>query len=523
MQLRLPGELASLLITLLAAGKPAPDGEAGLQAAEFRRILDRLLPSHLVSSGQGLEDLAMSKGEFEIRLFKEFGPKLETALREAMGQRSSGFDLPVGADRISAIKSLKAVLAKVTDLTSSSGIELSSVFAPLKAWLDQLASTSSTPGWELPEDLRVLHQQIQSALADGGKQIQDHSEAEPSLSLQWLRALAQWMARHDSTDLAEGAADESTGRVIEARTIRTEQLAEEDRYVPPLAEATSPLPDPSALDELASTLDPSLSISAPAIFSHQGKSEQPTGSAQATLPLTPAKGQIETASPWLSPPEEAGPAEKTPSLDGVALTTRMGPTPEPFVDSGSPQPDQLRQVKSDLTGYDGLSWLSSSVTGRTILSSEGEAKAQHAVFAPLASPHWAEEFGQRLIWLHGKSIQAAEIHLNPPELGPVAVRIRLHEDQTSVQFASPHAAVREAIEAALPRLKEMFEARQLSLAQVEVAQQSLEDRSSYSQARQESHWLRDYPDAREKGKEESRSEYEGSQAHHGNRLLSLYV
>jgi flagellar hook-length control protein FliK len=95
------------------------------------------------------------------------------------------------------------------------------------------------------------------------------------------------------------------------------------------------------------------------------------------------------------------------------------------------------------------------------------------VATPVGHPGWDAEVGQRVVWMAGNSVSSAEIHLNPPHLGPVEVRISVNQDQqTSVQFLSPHAAVREALEAALPRLRDQFGAQQLNLGDVSVSQQS---------------------------------------------------
>ena len=65
---------------------------------------------------------------------------------------------------------------------------------------------------------------------------------------------------------------------------------------------------------------------------------------------------------------------------------------------------------------------------------------------------------------------AAELHLSPPDLGPMSVRISMEQDQASISFSSAHAMVREAVEAALPRLRDMLGAQGITLADVNVSQ-----------------------------------------------------
>jgi flagellar hook-length control protein FliK len=70
--------------------------------------------------------------------------------------------------------------------------------------------------------------------------------------------------------------------------------------------------------------------------------------------------------------------------------------------------------------------------------------------------------------------QVAEIHLNPANLGPVEVMLSITQDQATAQFVSPHASVREAIQDALPRLKEMLADNGIQLGNVTVGAESFQ-------------------------------------------------
>ncbi|HWQ94848.1 MAG TPA: flagellar hook-length control protein FliK [Gammaproteobacteria bacterium] len=91
---------------------------------------------------------------------------------------------------------------------------------------------------------------------------------------------------------------------------------------------------------------------------------------------------------------------------------------------------------------------------------------------PLTHPDWDQALGQRVMWLVKQDMQGAELRINPPQLGPIEMRIVMNNDQTSVSFTSQHAAVREALEAAVPRLRDMFSDNGLNLANVNVSQHS---------------------------------------------------
>lgn len=95
---------------------------------------------------------------------------------------------------------------------------------------------------------------------------------------------------------------------------------------------------------------------------------------------------------------------------------------------------------------------------------------QTQVTVPLNSSRWSDELGQRVRWLVGQNIGSAQIRLNPAELGPIQLRINVSGDQVSVVFNSQFGVVREAIEAALPKLREMLESQGLNLADADINQ-----------------------------------------------------
>ncbi|MBS1218413.1 MAG: Flagellar hook-length control protein-like protein [Proteobacteria bacterium] len=101
------------------------------------------------------------------------------------------------------------------------------------------------------------------------------------------------------------------------------------------------------------------------------------------------------------------------------------------------------------------------------------ASAVPVITIPVAQPGWDQALGQRVQWLVGQQLQGAELRITPPHLGPIEVRISIGQDQqTVVSFASPHAAVRDAIEAAVPRLRDMLGNNGQDLVNVNVSQHS---------------------------------------------------
>ncbi len=92
---------------------------------------------------------------------------------------------------------------------------------------------------------------------------------------------------------------------------------------------------------------------------------------------------------------------------------------------------------------------------------------------PVGSTGWGDALGQKVVWMAGQQTQVAELRLNPPNLGPMEVRISVSNDQISALFVSHQPAVREAIEAAMPRLREMLAESGMMLGDASVSSDSL--------------------------------------------------
>ena len=90
---------------------------------------------------------------------------------------------------------------------------------------------------------------------------------------------------------------------------------------------------------------------------------------------------------------------------------------------------------------------------------------------PMGSPQWQNALGERVVWLVKRDLQQAELKLNPQHLGPVEVRIEIRNEQATIGLSAHHAVTRDALEASIPRLREMLGEAGLTLANVDVSQQ----------------------------------------------------
>lgn len=91
--------------------------------------------------------------------------------------------------------------------------------------------------------------------------------------------------------------------------------------------------------------------------------------------------------------------------------------------------------------------------------------------ARIDHPHWGEEFGQRMATLAIRGDNQVSLHLNPRELGPITVDMKLVDNQAQMHFFSQHNQVRQAVEQAIPQLREALGEQGISLGDTSVSQQ----------------------------------------------------
>ncbi|MCM8596255.1 flagellar hook-length control protein FliK [Accumulibacter sp.] len=95
----------------------------------------------------------------------------------------------------------------------------------------------------------------------------------------------------------------------------------------------------------------------------------------------------------------------------------------------------------------------------------------------VGAPAWAGEFADRVLWFVRNDREFARLSLTPPELGRIDIRLDIDKDTASASFVSTSPEVRSAIEAAVPRLREMFASAGIDLGQVAVGSEAFSQSS----------------------------------------------
>lgn len=128
-----------------------------------------------------------------------------------------------------------------------------------------------------------------------------------------------------------------------------------------------------------------------------------------------------------------------------------------------------------------LSGLMSS-QGGTGSSPVSQATLSLPVQPNMQNPAWSQVMSSRVVYMAKEGIQQAELRMNPANLGPVEVKLHVQNDQASVTFLAQQGATREALEQALPRLRESFAESGLQLANAEVGEHQHQQQEQSEQA-----------------------------------------
>ena len=107
---------------------------------------------------------------------------------------------------------------------------------------------------------------------------------------------------------------------------------------------------------------------------------------------------------------------------------------------------------------------------------------------PVHSPRFSEGFTQQVVVLAQNGIQQAQMSLSPPDLGPIDVRITMQQDNATVQIAAASAVAREAIQDALPKLRDMLDQSGVRLNDAGVFAQLPQREQSSGSQQQRSDW-----------------------------------
>lgn len=130
----------------------------------------------------------------------------------------------------------------------------------------------------------------------------------------------------------------------------------------------------------------------------------------------------------------------------------------------SPHPESSTGVPAGSASFAGVMAKSAQNQSVSLAAPRLETLPQ-----PFAQPGWNEAFSSRVSLLVGQGISSAHLQINPPELGPIEIHMKMDQDRLDIDFSSHHAAVREAVESSLPKLREMLAEHHIELVETSVS------------------------------------------------------
>jgi flagellar hook-length control protein FliK len=107
-------------------------------------------------------------------------------------------------------------------------------------------------------------------------------------------------------------------------------------------------------------------------------------------------------------------------------------------------------------------------TGAIHAAERNAATPALAVPSPVGTPQWHQELGDHVVWMANRLENRAELVLNPPQMGRIEVSLSVSGDQANAIFTSTNPTVRDALEASLPRLREVLADAGIQLGQAQV-------------------------------------------------------
>ncbi|WP_150912843.1 flagellar hook-length control protein FliK [Marinobacter halotolerans] len=92
-----------------------------------------------------------------------------------------------------------------------------------------------------------------------------------------------------------------------------------------------------------------------------------------------------------------------------------------------------------------------------------------SIDVPVGHAEWGDKMAGKLTWLTAANMSVAEIHLTPPDMGPMEVRVQVQNEQANITVHSANPAVRDQLELHSHRLRDMLSEQGLSLEQFDVS------------------------------------------------------
>lgn len=245
------------------------------------------------------------------------------------------------------------------------------------------------------------------------------------------------------------------------------------------ASTDTPTPPPEAM--LAFGMLPELAKPAPAAA--PDTAAEPTDALAVALDALDARG----GRPGIAPQPDATATETSKARPGqpaqVGVATVPGSESESASESMSTaaaaafseklaaarqsDPARAGERVAELMNHPGMRAAVHAVAAEAVPFAADPAASRLA--PAVGTPAWGQALGDKLVWMASGAQQTASLTLNPPNLGPLQIVLDVKNDQATASFYAAQPEVRQALESALPRLREMMTDAGIQLGQATVS------------------------------------------------------
>lgn len=300
----------------------------------------------------------------------------------------------------------------------------------------------------------------------------DAIAAEPATAITAIAAAAKKAATAAATLPLKSGQAQSAGDVMDslADPAAAAALAEQKPAASLPATATAIAAASAAASEVKQP---------PGLTEARGPSAQESGSGRvhsaATGPERRAAEQPIQPALSSTAPALAGPAASPPAMQAEPMATAP-----PLPALGGVTRAQEMQADLSVAGPPALQ----PAAFNNVLAAT--APAADKLTPQVGTSGWDQAVGQKVVWMAAGAQSSASLTLNPPDLGPLQVALTIVNNQASVSFTAAQPEVRQALEAALPKLREMLGDAGIQMGQASVNAGAPQQHGGHGESRQAS-------------------------------------
>ena len=328
-------------------------------------------------------------------------------------------------------------------INTTTGNQSNSVDTDLSNYASPPDATTPAPG-QLGDNQSIANSNTQSSTSTFSINTSDTPATHPALDQSKLRQTIE------ENSAATNAISASENQTNVGKTVQEESL--------------------SGLTISEKPETTKLTASPPAVDKNTGEKIDSTDFARTTKTSKTKESASNEAQNDLNANERSASDKFSIELKGLAQEVRRGNIDEKNRDAREFKVAELPKVES----------LPSSPPVPATLETTSVSPASNFIGPRVGTKAWDQAIGQKIVWMVAGGEQSAQLTLNPPDLGPVQVVLSISDSQVDASFVSSHLDVREAIEAAAPKLREMMDSAGISLSGFSVSAQSTPSGSSFN-------------------------------------------